>query len=254
MVNSKALVKYTLEYFIKQRLHIGHRSNKLHKKMNSYVFAFRHNVSILDIEKIWLPLRHSFYNLTYLFYKRNSFFLINTNQNVPSEYFVDNFVKDFDLRFKEDVLPLYINGFVTKKWVGGILSNWNVISKLIKQIKLLKKTNKVLSKRYLKYLSYFKGLQKKSIKPVHPDFVFMLDSNKEALTEIISLKIPFFGLVDTNINPDPYLYHLFGNDDAVESIEFVYDFLKDALLEGRLQEQKFFYFLILSKLKKNLKK
>ncbi len=52
MVNSKALVKYTLEYFIKQRLHIGHRSNKLHKKMNSYVFAFRHNVSILDIEKI----------------------------------------------------------------------------------------------------------------------------------------------------------------------------------------------------------
>jgi ribosomal protein S2 len=60
------------------------------------------------------------------------------------------------------------------------------------------------------------------------------------------------GMVDSNTNPDNYLYHFFGNDDSLENIEFFFEFIKDALKEGRIKEQEYFFYLILSKIKTKL--
>ncbi len=246
----KGLYKLTFQHFIQNRLHLGHKAKNLNPKMNSYIFGIRHQIAIIDVEKIWLPLRYFYFNLVNMFSKRTSFFLLSTNKNLPMDYIIDNFLKEYSNINKET--DLYINGYSTQKWVGGMLSNWNVIYQLIKYIKKLKKNNKQIPTHYRKYLYYLKGVEKKKLKPLLPDFVLVLHPNKEALNEIISLKIPFMGMVDSNTNPDNYLYHFFGNDDSLENIEFFFEFIKDALKEGRIKEQEYFFYLILSKIKTKL--
>jgi len=62
------------------------------------------------------------------------------------------------------------------------------------------------------------------------------------LHEIEALQIPLIGLVDTDMNPNKFLYRFFGNNDAFENINFLFFFLKEPILQGRLKEQKQFYF------------
>jgi hypothetical protein len=52
--------------------------------------------------------------------------------------------------------------------------------------------------------------------------------------------------------PQHYLYKFWGNNDSIESISFFFDFLKDALVEGRLKEHRQFYFYFLKKIKNEL--
>ena len=87
-----------------------------------------------------------------------------------------------------------------------------------------------------------------------PDFVIVLNNDKEALYELKQFQIPLIGLIDTDMDPTDFLYKFFGNNDSVENIEFFFDFLKEAVKEGRLIEQQRFYGLFLAKIKKNLLK
>jgi len=67
--------------------------------------------------------------------------------------------------------------------------------------------NKKFEKRYkfLKYFLFLKGLKNLTKMPV-PDFVVFLDKNVEALAEIQKMQIPMIGLVDTDMNPDDFVY------------------------------------------------
>jgi small subunit ribosomal protein S2 len=82
----------------------------------------------------------------------------------------------------------------------------------------------------------------------------MLDSNKEALNELKKFQIPMIGLVDTNMDPNDFIFKFFGNNDSVESIDFFFSFLKEAIKEGRLKEQQLFYYMFIYKLKALIKK
>lgn len=243
----KNLYNISIEYFLKIRLHIGHKQNKLNTKMNPYIFGIRHNISIFDIEKLWKPFRYLFYSLVESTKRRNSFFLVGTNANLPMAKIINNLMKQYPVKVK-NFNPFYIVGYVDKKWVGGIFSNWQVT---LDFIKYMEKSSKKNSKRYKRYLRYLSGIKNLNFKPI-PDLVIALNPNDEAIKEAKDLQIPIFGFVDSNTNPDEYLYPFYGNDDALESIEFFCDFLNDAVKEGRLKEQELFFFYIMQKLKNKI--
>jgi ribosomal protein S2 len=77
----------------------------------------------------------------------------------------------------------------------------------------------------------------------------MLDKDLDALHEIKNLKIPMIGLVDTNMNPEDYVYKFFSNNDSVETVEFLFEFLKEAVKDGRLKEQEQFFIYLLQHIK-----
>lgn len=80
----------------------------------------------------------------------------------------------------------------------------------------------------------------------------MLHADETVLKESINLQIPILGLVDTNMDPDFFLYKFFGNNDSIENIQFLFEFINEAIKEGRLKEQQLFFFYLLIKLKKNI--
>jgi ribosomal protein S2 len=66
------------------------------------------------------------------------------------------------------------------------------------------------------------------------------------------MQVPLIGLIDSNMNPKSFLYKFFGNNDTFESIDFFFNFLKEAIQEGRLKEQSYFYFYFINKIKKEI--
>jgi hypothetical protein len=58
--------------------------------------------------------------------------------------------------------------------------------------------------------------------------------------------------VDTDMDPSDFIYKFFGNNDAFENIEFFFEFIQEALKEGRLKEQQLFYLYYIYKINKKL--
>ena len=54
-----------------------------------------------------------------------------------------------------------------------------------------------------------------------PDFFIMLDKDPLALQELKNLQVPLIGFVDTNMNPEDFIYKLLGNNDSVKNLEFL---------------------------------
>lgn len=245
----KKLHNLSLKHLIKIRSHLGHKHNNLNSKVNSYIYGVRHNVDIFDIEKLWKPYRYLFYSLVENIYKRNSFFLVGTNKNLPMDSIMSNFINKFTTN-KKNYKLFYIKGYIIEKWIGGLFSNWKITLNFLEYIK---KSPKIKKKRYKKYLHYLKGIKNFQKNPT-PDFLLVLHADETILKESVDLQIPILGLVDTNMDPDFFLYKFFGNNDSIENIQFLFEFIEEAIKEGRLKEQQLFFFYLLIKLKKNINK
>lgn len=236
-----------LTHLIDNRLHIGHHEKNLARKMNSYNFAIRHDISIMDLRKTIWSLNYVFYNFTELFYYRNNILFVETEGVLPIKSLLETYQQN-NLILSNN----FINeaGFVQKEWVKGLLSNWKIIYDLLKH-KNHKKGNKTLTRK----LNALSGLKKKQNQPLLPDFIFVCNVNNSwAFKEMIKAKIPLFGLVDSNMNPEFFLYSILGNNDSIESIKFCLSLLMLSQKESMLQERKMLYYLILIKIKQVIKK
>jgi small subunit ribosomal protein S2 len=143
--------------------------------------------------------------------------------------------------------------FVNQRWLGGLLTNHITIQKSIKRLKELDAlaTESLYQGRSKKEITRLererKHLQQNlaGIKdmPGLPDFLFVIDSNKEeiAVREARKLGIPVVAVVDTNCDPDQVDYPIAGNDDALRAIRLFSSKIADAVIEGRAlaTEQEF---------------
>lgn len=231
------------------RLHLGHRDDLLNMKLTPYLYGTRHNINIYNLEKFWKPYRYLFYSLALTFSKRNSFFIVGTNKNLPMHILLEKLVHKYPLEMSPN-FSFYVSGYVDRKWIGGLFSNWKIFNEFIQY---LHNPFFKFKKRYKfqKYFFYLKGIKNLMHMPI-PDFVVFLDYDADAHFELKKFQIPLIALVDTNLDPDQYLYKFFGNNDSIENIEFFFEFLTETLKEGRFKEQQQFYAYFMYKVKKNL--
>lgn len=245
----KQFYNFNLKNLIKIRLHLGHKDDQLNLKLTSYIYGTRHNINIYNIDLLWKPYRYLFYSLVQTFLKRNNFFIVGTNKHLPMSSILEKILKEYPYTVEKDI-SFYVSGYMDKKWIGGLFTNWKIFREFIQY---LDNPQRKLKKRYKfqKYFYYLKGIKNLFHMPI-PDFFILLDKDEEALYELKQLRVPLIGLVDTNMDPNNFLYTIFTNNDSVENIEFFFEFLKEAIKEGRLQEQQKYYYAFLQKLKKNL--
>jgi small subunit ribosomal protein S2 len=143
--------------------------------------------------------------------------------------------------------------YVNQRWLGGLLTNHITIQKSIKRLKELdllatdqqyqgrsKKEIARLERERKRLQLYLAGIKDM---PGLPDYLFVIDSNKEdiAVREARKLGIPVVAVVDTNCDPDMVDLPIPGNDDALRAIRLFSSKIADAVVEGRAlaTEQEF---------------
>jgi small subunit ribosomal protein S2 len=140
--------------------------------------------------------------------------------------------------------------YVTERWMGGMLTNWDTMSKRIQELERLEKVrdseeiNRLTKKegllierditRLSTRLSGARTMKRR------PDLLFIIDVGREeaAVREANLLKIPIVAMVDTNCNPQNVDYVIPSNDDAIRAIKLLVAKVADAVLEGKAMRKE----------------
>ena len=212
-------------------VHFGHQIQRWNPKMKSYVYTSRGGIHIINLQKTLDCTKKA----------------IDFVESITAEGGVFIFVGT-----KKQAVPLIRSAaetagqfYVTKRWLGGTLTNFQTIKVSIDRMKKIdqmkergdldpysKKEKARIEKEYVRLKDYLEGIR--DMKTV-PSALFVVDINKEniAVAEAKRLNIPVVALVDTNCDPEAIDFPIPGNDDATRSIEFFINLISNACIEGQ---------------------
>lgn len=217
--------------------HFGHKTERWHPKMAPYIHTKRGGTHIIDLTKTVESLDKALAFLTKTASEGKQILLVGTKRQAKE------LVKNVALETK---MP-----YVTERWLGGMLTNWNTIGDRVKHLKdlesrmasgeLANKYSKLEVQRYQEEIDQLnilyggiKDLNKK------PSAIFVIDivTDANAIKEANRLGIPIIALVDTNADPSKVTYPIPSNDDAIKTIELMLDYVKTAIVKGQGQIKK----------------
>lgn len=140
--------------------------------------------------------------------------------------------------------------YVTQRWLGGMLTNWQTMRKRIAYLqeltdakergewsRLTKKEVLRLERELQKLEASLGGIKNMA---GAPNAVFIVDTKREetAVAEANKLGIPIVAVIDTNCDPEPIDYPIPGNDDAIRAIRLFANIIADSVLEGKMEFQR----------------
>jgi len=135
--------------------------------------------------------------------------------------------------------------YVTERWLGGMLTNFQTIRKQIRRLKELergqeenafefytKKERLVLDRERIKLDKYLVGVKDMSRLP---GAIFIVDAKREmiAVKEAAKLRIPIIAITDTNADPDLINFPIPGNDDAIRAVSLIAKAIADSIEVAR---------------------
>ena len=220
----------SLQELLEAGCHFGHQVRRWNPKMKKYVFGERDHVHIFDLAKTKEGLEDAYKFLRDISSEGKKVLFVGTKRQAAAT------VK---AAANKTGMP-----FITKRWMGGLLTNFSQISKSIRRLSDLKsqretgelkkytKKEQLLIDREIEKLEKFFGGVAEMDKL--PDAVFIVDTHREdvAVREAVRMGVPVVGMVDSNGDPEIVDYVIPVNDDAVKSIELVVNLITDAVEEG----------------------
>ena len=139
--------------------------------------------------------------------------------------------------------------YVTERWLGGMLTNFNTVRKSVKKMQSIEKMladgsfDNITKKERLQ-LSRDKDKMEKVLGGIAqlgrvPAALFIIDIGHEhiAMAEAKRLGITTFGMVDTNCDPNKVDFPVPSNDDATKSIAIITNYITAAIAEGLAERQ-----------------
>ncbi len=211
-------------------VHFGHQTKRWNPKMKEYIFTSRDDIYIIDLEKTKACLE-SAYDVVKTIAENGGKFLFVGTRKQAQEVCLEEATRSNSY-------------YVVERWLGGTLTNFRTIRRRVKRLEeieamekngtfevLPKKEVIGLKKEYEKLNKVLCGIRDME---KLPQALIIVDPKKEynAIKEARKLKIPVFGVVDTNCDPDDVDYVIPGNDDAVRSIKVMLGVLTNAICEA----------------------
>ena len=212
-------------------LHFGHKTEKWNPKMKPFLFGERNKIHIFDLEKTAEYLQKAMQFLEKSANEGKTILLVSTKQQT--------------LESLPDLAVALNCPYVTEKWFGGLLTNWNTTKERIRQLrdlkkerdetafaKYLKKERNRKMKQIIKLELWLSGIEKLEKRP---DVMFVLDAVKDklAIKEARKCGIPVVAVADSNADPDLIDYPIPGNDDAVKAIQLILNEVHGAIDHGQ---------------------
>ena len=220
----------SMSYLLEAGVHFGHQTKRWNPKMKEYIFTAREDIYIIDLQKTQSLLEEAYNVIKEIASNGGKFLFVGTKKQAQDVCVEEaNRSKSF---------------YVTERWLGGTLTNFRTIRRRVKRLEeienmesegkfdLLPKKEVIgLKKEYDKLNRILCGIREMD---KLPQALIVVDPKKEynAVKEARKLKIPVFGIIDTNGDPDEVDYVIPGNDDAVRSIKVMLGVLNNAICEA----------------------
>jgi small subunit ribosomal protein S2 len=221
----------TMKDLLEAGVHFGHQTRRWNPKMKKYIFLERNGIHIIDLQK------------TVKCAEAARTAVVKATRNNDSILFVGTKKQAKDVM--RDEAARCGNFYVSERWLGGMLTNFQTIKMSIRFLrslermredgtfeKLSKKEVARLEKQRVKLERNFSGIKEMNRLP---GVVFVVDTKREriAVLEAKRLGIPVIGLVDTNCDPEEVDFAIPGNDDAIRSIRLFARVMSDAVIDTK---------------------
>jgi len=231
-----ALPEFSMRQLLEAGVHFGHQTHRWNPKMAPYIFGARSNIHIMDLSQT-VPLLHQALKQARDVAAKGGRVLFVGTKRAASEPVAAS---------AKRCAQYYVN----HRWLGGMLTNWQTVSKSIARLRelegifgeggeatgLTKKENLKLTRELEKLDKALGGIKDMGGKP---DLMFVIDTNKEgiAIKEARRLGIPVVAILDSNCDPEAADMPIPGNDDATRAIQLYCDLMADAILDGMTEAQ-----------------
>jgi small subunit ribosomal protein S2 len=212
-------------------VHFGHQTRRWNPKMGRFLYGERSGIYIIDLEKTLTGLEEA-YEFVRDLGRRNGVVLFVGTKKQAQDIIEENAARVG--------MP-----FVTTRWLGGMLTNFQTVSRRLFRLRELREMERTgafdyLPKKEAIRLRHEKEKLERNLGGMQslerlPDAIFVIDTKKEhiAVNEARKLGMPVIAIVDTNCDPDEVDFVIPGNDDAIRSVSLVTRIIADGLVEGR---------------------
>ena len=231
MENNTSLQQQLLEAGV----HFGHLKKKWNPKMLPYIFAEKKGIHIIDLNKTVDCMQETAAALKQIARSGKKILFVGTKKQAKD--IVSECAKRVNMPF------------VTERWLGGMLTNFNTVRKSVKKMQSIEKilgdgSFDSITKKERLTLSRDKDKMEKVLGGIAqlgriPAALFIIDIGHEhiALAEAKRLGVTTFGIVDTNCDPNKVDFAIPANDDATKSIAILVNYITAAIEEGLAERQ-----------------
>jgi len=200
-------------------VHFGHQTRRWNPKMKPFIFDARNGIHIIDLSKTLNQLEAACNFLGETVRKGNKVLFVGTKKQAQQA--VKETAKECG------------QFFVTERWLGGTMTNFQTIKRSIARLKeiekmeadgsinsYVKQEQSVIRREAARLVKFFDGIR--TIEKL-PGALFVVDVKREhnAVAEARRLNIPVVAIVDTNCDPDLADFPIAGNDDAIRSVRMI---------------------------------
>ena len=212
-------------------VHFGHQTKRWNPKMKPFIFGRRAGIYVIDLQKTESCLTDALQFVEEVAAKGQLVLFLGTKKQARP--------------ILEEYATKAGMPYVTTRWLGGTLTNFQTIKANIEKMRklrvqkaegyferIIKKEAKRLSVQLARLEESFSGLA--DLMKL-PGCMFVIDTKREeiAVREAHRLSIPIVAICDTNADPDTITHPIPGNDDAIRSIRLLTSLVADHITAGR---------------------
>lgn len=217
--------------------HFGHKTERWHPKMAPFIHSKRNGTHIIDLTKTVESLDVALSFITKTASEGKQVLLVGTKRQA------------------QDIIRAAAEAtnmpFVTERWLGGMITNWNTIGGRVKHLvdleskmasgELANKYNKLEVQRFQEEIDemnrLYGGIKEMNAR-VGAVFIVDIVNDVNAVREARKLNIPIVAIVDTNADPSQVNYSIPANDDAIKTIQLITDYVQQAIETGKASAKK----------------
>jgi small subunit ribosomal protein S2 len=213
------LAQVTLRELLEAGVHFGHQTRRWNPKMRRFIFGERSGIHVIDLQKTEVLLDTAQQFAANVAGRGGTVLFVGTKKQARDTI--------------AEAATACGMPYIHQRWLGGLLTNFQTVSKRIKRLheltewtengtlELLPTRERITAIKERDKLEYNLGGVRNMQRP--PDAMFIVDLKTEviAIAEARRLKIPVIGLVDTNCDPADADFVIPGNDDAIRSCKVI---------------------------------
>lgn len=212
-------------------VHFGHQTRRWNPKMRPYIYGERNGIYIIDLEQTTRALDKACEFVRQAASEKKNIVFVGTKKQAAD--------------IIEEEAKRCGAHYVNRRWLGGMLTNFETIRLRINRLKELeemkdsgdffrrpKKELAVLNRELFKLEKSLGGIKNMRGRP---DILFIIDQKREliAVAEAKKIGCTTVGIIDTNCDPDGIDYVIPGNDDSIRSIKLIVGKIAESILEGK---------------------